>query len=133
MSDEINGLHILKSAKKQDGQFVLEELDEKIAEIILAIRKNPQKGGSLNIQMKFEPQTDDAEMIITTVDITNVKKPNIPPRAVLTYTTKSGKLSSKDPNQGELFDNAKDIDTETGEIRSISDAFKNMNNKGDKK
>jgi hypothetical protein len=138
MSENISGLQLLKQARKQDGKFVLQELDETLTEIVAAIRQAPHQGGSLNINIKLEPQSEDGLMITTTAAIKGVKKPVVPPRPSLAYTTKDGKMSNQDPTQGQMFDEEhprERIDQETGEVKPVDSkisSIKQVKN-GDKK
>lgn len=120
--ENLKGIDFLMVAKNQMGQFVLADLDESIQEIIKAIRKAPNKGGSLNIHMTFEPHSEDGEIIGVTAKITNVKKPQIPPKTELAFATKDGKITNKNPQQVEVFgdDPKTKIDKSTGEVLSIA-------------
>lgn len=45
-NNALNGINILKKAKKHNGEFILGQLNSEITKIIKAIRNSPSKGGS---------------------------------------------------------------------------------------
>jgi len=118
--NKLDGLVILKTAKLAGGKFLIEQLDEDLIKIVKAIRKSPQKGGSLNINIALTPNSSDAEMITTIVKIANLKVPVIDAVPILSFSSKEGALHSKHPSQVEMFGDSKEVDKSTGEIKDIS-------------
>lgn len=53
------------------------------------------------------------------VQIKNVKIPTVDTRPIFAFTTPTGEMSSNDPSQTEMFDDAVEIDKETGEVLSV--------------
>lgn len=118
--NNLNGLKILRQAKKHNGQFILDELDETLTKMVSAIRNSPSKGGSLNINIALSPSSTDGQIITAMVEIKNIKIPTIDTRPIFAFTNVDGKMSSKDPTQIDMFENTKEINKETGEITAIS-------------
>ncbi len=114
--NELTGLKILKQAKKQNGLFLLQELNDEIMKIVKGIRQAPNKNGSLNIHLSFKPGSSDGEVVVATAEIKNVKVPTVDAQSIHAFSTMNGRLSSKNPAQPEMFDEATQIDDETGEV-----------------
>lgn len=118
---ELSGLKILKQAKRQNGKFLLTELDEEMGKIVKAIRQSPQKNGSLNIHVAIKPGSTDGEIMVATAEIKNVKIPQVDVRPIHAFATMTGKMVSKDPSQSDFVDETSVIDSDTGEVKDIKD------------
>lgn len=128
----ISGLDILQQATAKDGTPVLDDLAKQLKKIVRGMRRSPGKGGSLSVFFKLTPHTDDAELISIDADVRNVKIPAVDARPIFAFADINGALFDRDPKQPDLFD-AKNIDEETGEIKSISTETNKVKLLGDNK
>lgn len=117
---QLNGLDILKQTKRQNGKYLLTELNEEMQKIVKGIRQSPQKNGSLNIHIVIKPGSSDGEIVVATAEIKNVKIPQVDVRPIHAFATMGGEMVSKDPSQGDFLDEATEIDETTGEVKQVN-------------
>jgi len=118
-TNKMNGMTLLKQAKKHDGQFVIEEFNEILIEMAASLRESPQNKASLNINVELRPASGDGQMITAHVKIANVKIPKPETKPIHAWISTDGKMTRNDPSQTEMFDESVEVNEETGEITKI--------------
>ncbi len=105
---------ITETLHRLDGGCLMDELAEKMSELVLAC-DTTGKPGYLTLKINLRRATAGALAITGAVAI---KKPAEAPVEALMFPTPEGNLLTEDPRQQKL--SLKSVDQTTGEIKSLS-------------
>lgn len=99
----------------------LEDLGDEMARLVAAV-KATGKSGELKLTLKLKPPKSGVSTYLLVEDQISTKMPVLDRGDTVFFPTADGGLSRQDPSQGQLDLRAvpKNIDPETGEIRSAS-------------
>lgn len=99
--DETEGLFVRTTHAMERGDL-LPSLDEKLAELVAAVRKTG-KGGTLTLTLALKPEGKSGELVTAAAKVAN-KLPQEPRSPSLFYTTPGDGLQRDDPRQRNVFD-----------------------------
>lgn len=130
---ELNSLSLLQSSTNVVDEPILDVVNTELKKIITAVTMSPGKSGSLNINIKVSSKQNEPNMLIIETDVKNIKIPVPDIKPTIAFAIGNGEASIYNPQQMQMFGDAKQVDQDTGEIKPVETDDSNIKPIGAKK